>query len=40
MEIVVTMREVVILKLTVTEAIIWRVMVVLVDDGNSNYGHK
>lgn len=40
MEIVFTMREVVILKLTVTGAIIWRVMVVLVDDGHSNYGHK
>ena len=40
MEIVFTMTEVVILKLTVTEAIIWRVMVVLVDDGDSNYVHK
>lgn len=40
MEIVFTMREVVIVKLTVTGAIIWKVMVLLVDDSDSNYGHK
>lgn len=37
---VVMVKEVVILKLTVTEAIIWGVMVVSADDGDSTYGHQ
>lgn len=38
--IIVMVKEVVTLKLTVTEAIILEVMVASVDDGNSNYGRK
>lgn len=35
---IVMVKEVVILKLTVT--IIWGVMVVISGDGDNNYGHK
>lgn len=38
--IVVMVKDMVILKLTVTEAVILGVMVVLVGDGDNNYGHK
>lgn len=37
---IVMVKEVVILKLTVTGAIIWGVMVVISGDGDNNYGHK
>ena len=40
MVIIVTVKEVVILKLTVTGAIIWGMMVVISSDGDNNYGHK